>query len=98
AGDGRAVDLDVLTTSKGMTVKVMTYGAAITELWVPDRDGKLADVTLGFDDMKGYQRSGNPFFGCVVGRYANRIAKGRFMLDGKAYQLAANNPPNHLHG
>jgi aldose 1-epimerase len=96
--EGKAVDLYVLTNSKGMTVKVMTYGAAITELWVPDKDGKLADVMLGFDDIKGYQRPGNPFFGCVVGRYANRIAKGQFMLGGKVYKLAINNSPNHLHG
>src|SRR5262249_52301289 len=97
-GDGKAVGLYVLTNSKGMTVKVMTYGAAITELWVPDRDGKLADVTLGFDNIKGYQGPGNPYFGCVVGRYANRIAKGEFALEGKTYKLAINNPPNHLHG
>jgi aldose 1-epimerase len=96
--DGKDVDLFVLTNSKGMTVKVMTYGAAITELWAPDKDGKLADVNLGFDNMKGWQGKGNPFFGCVVGRYANRIARGKFTLDGKTYQLAINNDPNHLHG
>lgn len=96
--DGQAVDLFVLTNSKGMTVKVITYGAAITEIWVPDRAGKLADVNLGFDDIKGWQSKGNPFFGCVVGRYANRIAKGSFSLDGKQYTLARNNGPNHLHG
>jgi aldose 1-epimerase len=76
----------------------MSYGATVTELWVADKDGTLADVCLGFDDLKGYQSPGNPFFGCVVGRYANRIAKGKFTLDGKEYKLAINNKPNTLHG
>jgi aldose 1-epimerase len=76
----------------------MSYGATVTELWVADKDGALADVCLGFDDLKGYQAPGNPFFGCVVGRYANRIAKGKFTLDGTEYKLAINNKPNTLHG
>src|SRR5262245_20440353 len=80
--DGTAVDQFVLTNTNGVTVKIITYGGAITELWVPDRDGKLADVNLGFDDMKGWESKGNPFFGCLVGRYANRIARGKFTLDG----------------
>jgi aldose 1-epimerase len=96
--EGEPVDLYVLTNSKGTTVKIMTYGAAITEWWVADKDGKLADVTLGFDDLKGYQSKGNPYFGCVVGRVCNRIAKGRFTLDGTEYKLKTNNGPNHLHG
>jgi aldose 1-epimerase len=96
--DGKAVDLYALSIDKGMTVKVMTYGAAITELWAPDREGQLSDVTLGFDTLKGYESKNNPFFGCVVGRYANRIAKGRFTLDKKEYKLATNNGANHLHG
>jgi aldose 1-epimerase len=95
---GQPVDLYVLGIDKGMTVKVVTYGAAVTELWAPDREGQLSDVTLGFDSLKGYEQPGNPFFGCVVGRYANRIARGRFELDGKQYKLATNNGPNHLHG
>ena len=95
---GEAVEQFVLTTPAGVTAKIMTSGATVTELWVPDNDGKLADVLLGFDDLKGWQSKGNPFFGCVVGRYANRIAKGRFTLDGKTYKLATNNDPNHLHG
>ena len=95
---GDAVDLFVLTTPAGATARIATYGATVTELWVPDRDGKLGDVLLGFDDMKGWQSKGNPFFGCVVGRYANRIAKGKFTLDGKDYKLATNNGENHLHG
>jgi aldose 1-epimerase len=95
--DGTEVDLYVLTNSNGMTAKIMTYGATLTELQVPDRDGKFADVVLGFDNLEGYL-AGHPFFGSTVGRCANRIAKGRFTLDGKEYKLATNNGPNHLHG
>jgi aldose 1-epimerase len=96
--DGKKVELYVLTNSSGMTVKIMTLGAAITELWVPDKTGKMADVNLSYEDVKGYQSKGNPFFGCAVGRVCNRIAKGKFTLDGKEYKLATNNGPNHLHG
>jgi aldose 1-epimerase len=96
--DGKPVELFVLTNANGTVAKVMTYGATLTELWVPDKGGKRADVTLGFDALEGYQGKGNPCFGCVVGRYANRIARGRFTLDGKEYRLALNNGPNHLHG
>ena len=95
---GEAVDQFVLTTPACVTAKILTYGATVAELWVPDKAGKLGDVLLGFDDMKGWQSKGNPFFGCVVGRYANRIAKGKFTLDGKDYKLATNNGVNHLHG
>ncbi len=95
--DGIPVDLYVLRNSRGATAKVTTYGARVTELLVPDRQGKLADIVLGFDDLKGYLGP-NPYFGAVVGRVGNRIAKGRFTLKGKAYQLAANNGLNHLHG
>jgi aldose 1-epimerase len=94
---GEAVDLYVLTNSRGMKAKVMTYGALLTELHVPDKNGKFDDVVLGFDDLKGYL-GGHPYFGATVGRVANRIAKGKFTLDGKEYQLAANNGPNALHG
>jgi aldose 1-epimerase len=95
---GASVDLYTLTNSNGMKVKIMTLGATITELWVPDKKGKLEDVVLGFDSIKGYEQKGNPFFGCIVGRYANRIAGGEFTLDGKKYELAKNNGKNHLHG
>jgi aldose 1-epimerase len=95
--DGIPVDLYVLTNDKGMTAKVMTYGAIITELDVPDRQGKPGDVVLGFDNLQGYL-GGHPFFGAVVGRVANRIAKGKFELDGHTYTLAVNNGPNALHG
>ena len=91
------VKIYTLTNANGMVAKVTAYGATLTELWVPDRDGKLADVVLGFDQLEKYQAR-RLFFGAVVGRVANRIANGRFTLDGKEYVLAKNNPPNHLHG
>jgi len=75
----------------------MTYGAIVTELQAPDRSGKLNDVVLGFDNLDGYIK-GHPYFGAIVGRVGNRIAKGQFTLNGAKYQLATNNGPNHLHG
>ena len=95
--DGKAVDLYVLRGAGGMVAKVMTYGAILTELDVPDRNGKLDDVVLGFDHIDGYL-SKEPYFGAIVGRVGNRIAKGRFTLGGRTYQLATNDGPNHLHG
>jgi aldose 1-epimerase len=95
--DGNAVDLYTLTNANGMVAKITNYGGIITELLVPDREGKLADVVLGCDDLKSYL-DGHPFFGCIVGRVTNRIAKGKFTLDGKEYKLAINNGPNSLHG
>jgi aldose 1-epimerase len=95
--DGIAVDQYILTNANGMQAKIITYGGIITELDVPDRDGKLGDVVLGFNDLKGYI-AGHPYFGALVGRVANRIAKGKFTLDGKEYKLAVNNDPNALHG
>jgi aldose 1-epimerase len=94
---GVEVKIYTLTNTNGMVAKVSDYGATLTELWVPDHDGKLADVVLGFDQLEKYQAR-RLFFGAVVGRVANRIANGRFTLDGKEYVLAKNNPPNHLHG
>jgi aldose 1-epimerase len=96
-GDGVAVELYTLTNAAGMKAKIMTYGAILTELDAPDRDGKTADVVLGFDNLKDYL-AGHPYFGATVGRVANRIAKGEFTLDGKKYKLAVNNGPNALHG
>jgi len=95
--DGTGVDLFTLTNSAGLIAKVASYGTIITELHVPDRTGKMGDVVLGFDNLAQYLK-GHPYFGCTVGRVANRIAKGAFTLDGKAYSLAVNNGPNHLHG
>jgi aldose 1-epimerase len=94
--EGIPVELYVLTNGR-MTAKVMTYGATLTELLVPDRNGKAADVVLGFDSLAGYL-AGHPYFGTTTGRVANRIAKGQFTLDGALYKLAVNNPPNTLHG
>jgi aldose 1-epimerase len=95
--DGKNVDLYTLTNGNGVVLKVMTYGAAVTALLVPDRRGKLADVVLGFDDLDGYVKS-NPFFGVTVGRVANRIRDAKFSLDGKVFKLAANDKHDHLHG
>ncbi len=95
--DGIAVDQYILTNAAGMTAKIITYGAILTELDVPDRSGTLGDVVLGFDNLKDYLER-NPHFGSTVGRVANRIAKGKFTLDGKEYTLAINNGPNSLHG
>ena len=95
--DGTSVDIYTLTNAKGMKARIMTYGATLTELHVPDKNGKLGDVVLGFETLEPYVK-GHPFFGSTVGRYANRIARGEFTLDGKKYTLATNNGPNHLHG
>jgi aldose 1-epimerase len=95
--DGKTVDLYTLTNSNGLVAKVMTYGAILTELDVPDRSGQKANVVLGFKELGDYLDR-NPFFGAVAGRYANRIARGQFTLDGKTYHLPINNGPNTLHG
>jgi aldose 1-epimerase len=94
---GKPVDLFTLTNKNGLIAKVTNYGTIITELHVLDRKGRLADVVLGFDNLKQYL-AGHPYFGCTVGRYANRIAKGRFTLGGRVYKLPINNGPNSLHG
>ncbi len=95
--DGQAVDRYTLTNCNQMTVKILTYGGILQEISVPDRRNKVANVTLGFDNIDDYVAM-SPYFGCITGRYANRIAEGRFTLDGTTYQLAINNDPNHLHG
>jgi aldose 1-epimerase len=94
--EGKTVELFTLTNGK-ITAKVMTYGAILTELITPDRNGKPGDVVLGFDSLEGYLTP-HPFFGATVGRVANRIGGAKFSLDGKDYKLAANNGPNTLHG
>lgn len=96
AVDGTAIDSYVLRHA-GITARVMTYGATLTELHVPDRHGASADVVLGFDRLDGYLAA-HPYFGATVGRVANRIAHGRFTLDGVEYRLACNNGRHHLHG
>ncbi|MCJ8167002.1 galactose mutarotase [Pontibacter sp. E15-1] len=100
--EGEETTLYTLTNANGMQLKVTDYGATITSVLTPDKNGKLGDVALGFDSMDGYQsdaylKSG-PYFGSAIGRYGNRIAKGRFTLNGQEYKLAQNNGENHLHG
>jgi len=95
--DGRPVELYTLTNQNGLVAKITNFGTIIQELHVPDRQGRLGDVVLGFDRLEPYL-GGHPYFGATVGRVANRIANGRFTLDGKHYTLAVNNGPNHLHG
>lgn len=94
---GRGVDLYTLTNDQGMRARITNYGGILVSLEVPDRKGRLADVVLGFNRLEDYVKS-SPYFGCITGRFANRIAKGKFTLDGQSYTLAANNGPNHLHG
>jgi aldose 1-epimerase len=95
--DGSAVDLYTLTNDHGMTAKITNYGGIITSLLAPDRTGVLGDVVLGHETLEGYLTR-NPFFGCLVGRFGNRIARGRFTLDGVEYSLTLNDGPNALHG
>jgi aldose 1-epimerase len=95
--DGTPVEEYTLTNKNGITMKVITYGGIVTEIHVPDKAGKFADICLGCTDLAEYEE-GHPFFGAIAGRVANRIAKGKFTLNGKEYTLAVNNGPNHLHG
>jgi aldose 1-epimerase len=95
--DGTPVEIYTLTNRHAVTAKIMTYGATLTELIVPDRAGKPANVVLGFDKLEPYL-AGTPYFGATIGRVGNRIAKGTFTLGGKTYHLATNNGPHHLHG
>ena len=87
-----------VTGPSGMRAKFVSRGATLAELWTPDRNGQMADVVLGFDHEAGYATTDNQHFGCTTGRFANRIALGKFTLDGQEYQLAINNGVNHLHG
>jgi aldose 1-epimerase len=96
--DGTAVDVYTLTSGK-VEVRIMTYGGIIVSVKTPDRNGKIEDIALGFDDLNGYIESGNkPYFGALVGRYANRLAHGTFTLDGKQYHITKNDGDNTLHG
>jgi aldose 1-epimerase len=95
--DGTAVDLYTLTNESGMTVKITNYGGIVTSIVTLDQSGSPGDVVLGFDALEDYLEE-SPYFGAIVGRYGNRIAKGKFTLDGQEYTLATNNGPNHLHG
>ncbi len=95
--DGAVVHVFTLTNVNGLEMRAMTYGGIILSLPVPDRDGRLDDIVLGYDDLEGYLTD-SPYFGAIVGRYGNRIANGRFTLDGETHQLETNDGPNHLHG
>lgn len=95
--DGKNVDLFVIRNEKA-EVAITNYGARIVSYLVTDREGRKTDIVVGFDSLEGYLGAEERYYGAVVGRYANRIAKGRFSLDGKEYTLATNNAPNHLHG
>ena len=96
--DGTPVEKYTLSNVHGMEVSIITYGGAVQSIKVPDKDGKVGDVALGFDNLADYLKDNNPYFGALIGRYGNRIAKGQFVLDGKTYQIPANNGPNALHG
>ena len=95
--DGKKVDAYILTNKNGLQAKIITYGAMLTEMHVPDKNGNLGDVVFGHDKLEDYL-DGHSYFGVTTGRVANRIAKGKFTLDGHEYSLATNNDPNHLHG
>jgi aldose 1-epimerase len=95
--DGTPVEIYTLRTEKGMEARIMTYGGAVVSLKVPDKKGKFGDVVLGYDKLGGYLTN-SPYFGALIGRYGNRIANGKFSLDGQEYTLALSNAPNHLHG
>lgn len=95
--EGNPVSLYTLKNKNGMVAKIMDYGATVVSLTAPDRTGKLGEVTLGFDEFENYPEK-SPYFGCTVGRFGNRIAKGKFKIDGKEYSLPINNGPNSLHG
>jgi aldose 1-epimerase len=97
APDGSPVEVYTLRNSEGAEARICTYGGIVLSLKVPDRNGRIGDVVLGYDTLAEYIKE-NPYFGSLIGRYGNRIAKGRFTLDGKEYVLATNNFPNHLHG
>ena len=95
--DGQKIEQFVCKNDNGLVLKMITYGATVTSLEVPDRDGKMANITLSCPDIEGYEKC-TSYFGASVGRFCNRVAKGKFSIDGKQYSLATNNDPNHLHG
>jgi aldose 1-epimerase len=96
--NGETVTEYTFTNENGMQVSIINYGGTVTKIITKDKDGKDGDVILGYGSLTGYLQKGNPYFGCLIGRYGNRIAKGKFMVDGKTYQLATNNNGQSLHG
>jgi aldose 1-epimerase len=95
--DGTTVDIYTLKNGKGLQVEITNYGGAVVSIRTPDRRGRMSDIALGYDDLRGYLAD-TAYFGALIGRYANRIAQAKFTLNGTEYQLAKNNGPNHLHG
>ncbi|WP_207427954.1 aldose epimerase family protein [Pedobacter sp. SYSU D00535] len=96
--DGKQTDLYVLTNQNDMKVAITNYGGRIVSIIVPDKDGKMVDVNLGYEKVSGYQQANEPYFGALIGRYGNRIGNAQFTLDGKAYKLPANDNGQSLHG
>jgi aldose 1-epimerase len=96
--DGKEVQAFTITNKNGVVVKLLSRGATLAEWHVPDKNGEMADCVFGFDDVAGYESKGNGYFGATIGRMGNRIAGGKFKLDGKEYTLAKNDGPNTLHG
>src|SRR3546814_12883977 len=96
--DGKQVGLYFLKNKNGLEMAVTNFGAKVVALAVPDKNGNFEDIVLGYDNLDGYLNSGEKYFGAAIGRYGNRIAGGKFTLNGKEYILAKNNGPNHLHG
>ena len=92
--DGVAVSVYTLTNKNGVTARITNYGGIVVSLLVPDRNGKMADVVLGFDSLDGYLQNPGPFFGALIGRYGNRIGHARFTLDGRVYQVDRNDAQN----
>lgn len=95
--DGKAVDLYTLTNANGLEMTVTNYGGIAVSLMVPDKEGKMGDIVLGYNELEGYVKN-NPYFGCIVGRYGNRIGQAKFSIEGQEYTLAQNNGENSLHG
>ena len=96
--DGKQVSLFVMKNKNGLVTEVCNYGGKIISQWVPDRKGNFEDIVLGYDNIDDYLKSTEQYFGALIGRFGNRIAKGKFNLNGVDYKLAANNGENHLHG
>jgi len=96
--DGKEVKLFTLKNANGLVSQITNYGGRVVSLWIPDKNGVFEDVVLGYDSLEGYLNSSEKYFGALIGRYGNRIGKGRFILNGNEYKLVANNGENHLHG
>jgi aldose 1-epimerase len=96
--DGTPIEIYTLKNGNGMEARICTYGGIVVSLTARDRNGQFSDVVLGYDNLDGYVKNNSPYFGCLVGRYGNRIGGAKFTLEGKTYTLAANNGPNSLHG